>query len=282
MTDSAQNHPIFEAFERVTTTGTGAHLLDFVGGRTRVEFKAGWEKFAHPEGREIKVNYPPLNEHYFDWIATLTTVAEAEGTFRMAELGAGWAPWLVRAALAARQRPEITGLELLAVEADPTHFGWVSTHFEDNGLAPTDHLLVEGAVSAEPGMFRFPVIEAPNVDYGVSLRQAVGDVPTIEVRGYILPELLAKFSGPLDFLHMDIQGAEYDAIPSSLSLLSQTVKTVMIGTHQSDDMHDGLARDLLEAGWVEVMSFPRNTTCATPYGDVQFGDGVLYFRNPRL
>ena len=56
----------------------------------------------------------------------------------------------------------------------------------------------------------------------------------------------------------------------------------MIGTHISDDRHDQLARMFRERGWTEVMNFPRNGRCRTPFGEVQFGDGFLYYRNSAL
>ena len=101
------HHPIFEKFERIKSIGTGNHIFDFVGSATNVDFRKGWRKWAVRPGAEITPGLPPLNEHYFDWVATLLAVDSCSGTFRMAELGAGWAPWLVRAALAARQRAEI-------------------------------------------------------------------------------------------------------------------------------------------------------------------------------
>jgi len=274
-----KQHPIFEIFQPVSSIGTGAHMHDFLGGKTRVAFKNGWAKHAKPEGQKVTVGLPPHNEHYFDWIATLNAVKNASGTFRMAELGAGWAPWLVHAALACKQNTAITRTELLAVEADATHFEWISDHFRDNGIAPEEHTLVHGAVSETSEILKFPVIEDPTLDYGASLQKAQGNIPTVDVQGYTVAELLGHFSGPIDFLHVDIQGAEYDVIPSSLNLISRSVKTMMIGTHQSDTKHDQLVQQLHDAGWKEKMNFPRKTVSNTGFGDVQFDDGFLYFTN---
>ena len=276
------DHSIFAAFQPVTVTTSGRHIYDFVGAATRVAFKRAWANHAIGPGRIVTPALPPKNEHYLDWIVLLTAVSRAKGTFRMAECGAGWAPWLVRAALAARQRPEITGLELVGIEADTAHYVWMGDHFRDNGLNPDDHHLLHGAVSAVPGMLRFPVIDDPDVDYGTGLGMTARAARTIEVKGWSLPDTLYIFSGPLDFLHLDIQGAEYEVIPPAMADLTRQVKSVMVGTHISDERHKGLAETFLAAGWTQTMALPRDTANATPWGEVRTDDGFLWFENPRL
>lgn len=274
------DHPIFEAFSKVPYETTGLHVFDFLGGATRVAYNRGWATHAMPAGKSVTPqNWPPKNEHYLDWIALLTAVSKAKGVFRMAELGAGWAPWLTRGALAARQRAEIASCELLAVEADPTHYGWVLEHFRDNGLDPEAHHLLQGAVTDQPGHLRFPVITDPDVNYGASLQGAQAAQETIDVRGYAIPELLDRFSGPLDFLHIDIQGAEYDTLPPAMTLISRQVRAIMVGTHSKDDLHDGLAALLEEHGWQMRLNLGRNRTTETPWGEIATNDGFLWFEN---
>jgi len=275
------HHPIFEQFSRVTSETSGLHIYDFLGGGTRVAYNRGWATYALAAGKSIASNLPPKNEHYLDWVALLTAVSKAKGTFRMAELGAGWAPWLIRGALAIRQRPEVTACELLAVEADPTHYGWTLEHFNDNGIDPEGHNLLYGAVTDQPGMLEFPAIDEPDVNYGESIKNAGASSKTISVRGYGLPELLERFTGPLDFLHIDIQGAEYEALPPHMDLISQNVRSIMIGTHSKDELHDGLAAQFHAAGWKECLNLPRNRTNETPWGEIATNDGFLWFENSR-
>ena len=276
------HHRIFDLFKVVSSTASGEHLYDFLGSATRASYKRAWVKNPHSAGKVLKPGLPAVNEHYFDWIATLTAVARAKGTFRMAELGAGWAPWLVRGALAANQRYAIEGVELLALEADTVHFNWIKEHFAENGLDPNQHFVLHGAASGQGGMLSFPVIADPDIDYGASLRHVKAGVPSIEVRAYTIPEILAFFSGPLDFLHVDIQASEYDTLPPAMADLKKGVKSIMIGTHTSAALHDGLARKFHESGWLEVMNYPRSQISVTPYGEVKFDDGVLLFDNPEF
>lgn len=274
-----KHHPIFETFDRVASVASGHHVYDFLGVCTDVAYRKGWAQHAPRAGAEYKPGYPPLNEHYFDWVATLQSVRRGSGTFRMAELGAGWAPWLVRAAAAARQCPYITGMELVAVEADETHYGWVKAHFAENGLLSETFRFLRGAVAGQSGTIRFPRIANPDEDYGASTRTVRAGSDFVEVPAFTIADVLARFSGPVDFMHVDIQGAEYDALPPAMSLLKQSVRAIMVGTHLSIERHEQLARQFADAGWLEVMNFPRNETVATEFGEVKFGDGFLYYRN---
>jgi hypothetical protein len=56
----------------------------------------------------------------------------------------------------------------------------------------------------------------------------------------------------------------------------------MVGTHPRDERNAGPVRSFVEQGWNEVMNFGRDATWATLHGDIGFGDGFLYFRNPNF
>lgn len=277
------HHPIFETFQRKKCTATGQHIFDFLGVATDVRYKAGWSQHAVKNGSPISPPYPMVNEHYFDWIAMLKCVRNASGVFRMAELGAGYAPWLVRAVFAARQTGDVERFELVGVEADATHFEWTLEHFRDNGLSPSDYHLLHGAVSPEPALLRFPKIPNPDEDYGASVKRVQPNtLDYVEVQGYTLDDLLSRFSGPVDFVHIDIQGSEYDVIPQGMELLKTNVKAIMVGTHLSQEQHLQMYQLFNEQGWIEQMVFPRNEEVTTEFGVVKFGDGFQYWRNPRM
>ncbi len=277
----APHHPVFEMFVRTPCTASGHHVYDFLGGATHVAYHGNWARFAPPASRTITPNLPPKNEHYLDWIAVLTAAAKAHGVFRMAELGAGWAPWLVRGALAARQRAEISECELLGVEPDPTHFNWAREHFLGNDLDPDRHRLLQGVATAAAGPLRFPMVASPDLDYSASLADADLVAETIEVQGYDVVELLRWFSGPVDFLHVDIQGAEHDALPPAMAMMAHSVRAIMIGTHDGDQLHDDLARRFREDGWRERMNLGASRVHATPWGEIATDDGFLWFENSR-
>ncbi len=275
------HHPIFESFDRMPSEATGLHVYDFLGGATRVAYNKNWAAYATPAGKTARPKLPPKNEHYLDWIAVLTAAAKARGVFRMAEFGAGWAPWLVRGALAVRQRSDITSCELMAVEADRTHYSWILEHFEDNGLNPDEHYILHGAATDRAEMLRFPVVAEPNADYSTSLADAETTDQTIDVQGHTVSELLDQFSGPLDFLHVDIQGAEYDALAPAIAHLSRSVRAIMIGTHE-DGIHEGLTALFRDNGWREQLNLGRSKTTQTPWGEIKTDDGFLWFENAKI
>ncbi len=275
-----KHHPIFETFQQVKSTGTGKHIFDFLGVATDVNYKKGWSKHALSVGTEYTSNYPVVNEHYFDWIALLECVHSASGVFRMAELGAGWAPWLVRAAFAAKQLPAIEQIELVGVEADATHHSWMKSHFLDNQLNPEKYHLLHGAVASKSMRLQFPDLNNPDEDYGASLNAVSKNGKYVEVQGYPLTEILELFTGPVDFIHTDIQGVEYEVIPGAMKLLKSKVKAMMVGTHTSLEKHNQLHQLFVDHDWKPVMVFPRNGEVETEFGKVKFADGFVFYTNP--
>jgi FkbM family methyltransferase len=276
------HHSVFNHFQRKLSLGTGRHIFDFLGGATDVAFKKGWERYALQKGTNITPQFPQRNEHYFDWVALLYVVLEARGVLRMAELGAGYGPWLVRGALASRQCSAVEQVELLGIEADLTRFYWMEKHFLDNGIEPSDHHLFHGAVSTNYEKLLFPRIDNPSEDYGVSLRSASPDSINVEVQGYPLANLLSYFTGPVDLLHMDAQGVEYEVIPANLELLKSRVRHLVIGTHVSQKRHLELYSLLFSHGWQSIMSFPRGEEVMTEFGSIRFGDGFQFWKNPEI
>ncbi len=276
------DHEAFRYFKRVKCICSGQHMYDFLGVATDVTFKKGWHIHAMPKGKSITPKFPAVNEHYFDWIALLTAVLEARGVFRMAELGAGYGPWLLRGAFASRQCKKIEKIELLGLEADPTHFHWMEKHFQDNGISPFDHTILHGAIALENNKLLFPKIPNPEENYGASLLQVSSSSTNLEVQGYTLDQILNHFDYPIDLLHMDAQGVEYDVIPVFESVLSKKVRYLVIGTHVSQQKHEELFNFLLSKDWQPKMSFPKSQEVMTEFGSVKFDDGFQFWKNSKL
>ncbi len=279
------DHEIFSSFARIKCIGDGQHVFDFLGSATNCSYKKGWDRFALEESVERAQSYPAKDEHYLDWIALLDSVSRAKGGFRMAELGAGWGPWLIRGYFACKQKNIPTeNIELLGVEADPIHYKWMIQHFHRNGLEPTYFPLIEGAVSTQQGVLKFPVTNEPSVDYGSSLQNVnSSESGYTQVRAITLEEVLNNFSDAIDLIHMDIQGEEYSVLESSMNLVNSKVKSIMVGTHQSKEKHDWLVAFFKEQDcWEAKMLYPRASKVETEYGVIQFGDGFQYWTNKNL
>ena len=278
----AHHDPIFSEFKAVEVVADGKSIYDFLGVATQARYKKGWSKFVPPAGKSFQAKLPVVNEHYLDWVAVLESVVRSKGTYRIVELGAGWGTWSSAALAACRQNAAIRAVEAVAVEADFTHWQWMEDHFRANKLLDHGVHLLQGAIDAKSGEISFPVIENPDEDYGASTRGAGAAPRKVTVRAYTISEVLGYLSGPANFVHIDIQGAEYDTVPASMEALSVRAKTVLIGTHTSSDHHRKMVNLFRDSGWRIRMDYERGQLCETPYGSVQVGDGVVVAENPKL
>jgi FkbM family methyltransferase len=292
-----EHHPIFNHFKFSLQEQETDWCIDGLGVRTRASFMdmSKW----HIQFKATAL--PEIGETYFEWIDVLEAVFFAKNRFTMIELGAGFAPWLVIAATALRQISEIP-FYLVAVEAEPTHFKWISDHFQDNGLNPREHLLINAAITDKGGSAWFRV--GNPLEYG----QSLGSQPASSARSFMkrlrswkkngflnnlnnkpkvkkieaitLSSILDKLDY-VDLLDMDIQGAEFEVIASSIQQMTSKVKRAHIGTH-GQDIEVGLRNIFKEFGWVNTYDFPKGQVNDTPYGSISFQDGVQSWRNPFL
>src|SRR5438552_1359871 len=122
---------VIRHFARYEGDGTPGFVTNFLGVKTRLSYFSGID---HLSG--VVEDYPcPNNFHAtaLEWAGLLRTVREAAGReLTVDELGAGWGPWLISAAVAARQIG-INRVRLLGVVGSAKHVGFMHAHFQDNG-----------------------------------------------------------------------------------------------------------------------------------------------------
>jgi hypothetical protein len=215
---------------------------NFLGVRTRCQYlPATYQSWAGkmqglPVGR-----YSDGIHDAAEWCGVLSAVLEAKDQIVGVELGAGWGPWLVCATVAARQKG-IARQFLVAVEAEPRNIAFIRTHFLDNGITPSDHMIIEAMCSAT-GSF--------------NLSKLVLDLPIV------------------DFIHVDIQGSELEVIEPALFTLNRRVRRLIVGTHGRE--LDGKMFALMsKSGWMlehEKVSVHRSSDLAL------IEDGAQVWRN---
>jgi FkbM family methyltransferase len=221
-----------------------------------------------------------------EWIGTLRSILEAGRSVVAVELGAGWAPWLVSVATAARRRG-IAYIRLIGVEGSAEHAKFARQHFEDNGLDPRRQCLLHAVVGSEDGIARFPKLTYPSDHYGANATfegQAVTDMPGYsgweDVRCVSLQTLLDDVPR-VDILHSDIQGAEADVLTSSIDFINQRVHRMVVGTH-SRKIEATLLELLASNGWILEYELP----CAINQqegGTIELAtDGEQVWRNPKV
>lgn len=299
------HHEIFEAFQPFHGEAPAGYDRDFIGSKIRREF---WGAAPRDHAVAVTAAYPPVDEEYFEWIDLLESVAGARGSYTMVELGAGYGRWAVRAALAVQQYSGIP-FHLIAVEAEPFHFGWMRVHFEDNGIDPGGHRLVHAAISGHPGSVPL-YIDAPwgrdrpdewygqhvvkggaafegvekALYAGFEVQRLSNGGRSIKVPGSTLTNLLENVR-LVDLIDFDLQGEELDAVSVAIHVLDAKVRRMHIGTHSWDYMPDveGGLRELLGGhGWRCLADYPAHRSSSTPWGSVHFEDGVQSWVNPRL
>jgi FkbM family methyltransferase len=295
-----RHHTVFHEFRRFSGNVPVNSQYDFLGTIARPEFLA---LESSGDVMAVAPDYPPYDEEYFEWIDVLESVLLAGPEYTMMELGAGYGRWAIRAAFAAQQRSKASSL--VAVEAESTHFQWMEAHFRENGLDPAQHRLIHGAVTDKPSRVSF-LVEAPYggspgawygqaiVDHGdklekVEARQYFGSPiqshrsgsKSISVLGTTLEELVSGCKNIVDLIDLDIQGHELTVISAGIKALNQKVRRLHIGTH-SKDIEKGPRVLLHKHEWSCHADYAMGSRCDTPWGDIQFQDGVQSWTNPRL
>lgn len=280
-------HPVFASFPRWSGTVRPGCAANWVGTMTNLEYR-GLSR-SGSRARVIRPRLPPLEEEYFEWIDLLEAVAEARDSFTMVELGAGWGRWLIDAWSALRRIDKADlWVKLIGVEGEPQHFAWMQDHFRNNGLDPDQHRLFEAAVMAHDGTSHF---QSGATDwYGQRAFKTdddpnwfPADHPDVSLRKVRAVSLSTVLDGTpfVDLVDMDIQGSEADVVLASTDLLQARVRRIHIGTHGAA-IEDSLRQAFRAMGWTCRWDFSLHGRRDTPYGTVQFDDGVQGWINPRL
>ena len=216
-----------------------------------------------------------MDEEYFEWLSLLRAVKHKlsqprNSPFVVAELGARYGTWTVRAGAAMRILQPFRPVQLLAVEADQSGFKWLQDHVRLNGLGHATQA-IRGFVSDNKAQIEFQPWE----------RDSKAD----SVPSFTLHELLSSYDH-VDIIHCDIQGWER-IFPDSMELLSSKVAAIHFGTHNSE-VHTRLRDAFLRGGWRVTQDIIGNggkmpgRVEDTAYGAIRIlWDGVLAVENPR-
>ncbi len=243
--ETAAHHVVFETFERTPPRDDATYHYNFMGTRIAHEFER--DLIVHNPGFDHKVadglkasgrsarydsdpTYPLRNsEDYFEWVDLLTAIDRAKDKFTMIEIGAGYGRWIANAAgaLTRRKSGNPLSMRLIALEADKGRFEMMIRNCQNNGIAKEDVGLYRAACTPDGK----PVFMFVNNNYG----EGVWYDPRIEAQFAgkpvdILPfthdngqkfvieripamRLDSLLTEPVDFIDMDIQGAEITSCP---------------------------------------------------------------------
>jgi len=200
---------------------------------------------------------------------------------------------VVNAAAAVEQYSGIP-YRLIAVVAEPRHFQLIEVHIRDNGVDPKGFQLIQAAVDDKGGKVW---LRGSSSEWGqhiasVGLLTRLRGLFTIaqgddsspwyakKVRAVSLNTLLRPLD-KVDLIDLDVQGAELTVLKPAAEQLDQKVRRVHIGTH-GPEIESGLRNLFRGLGWDSVNDYPCNSECHTPWGSINFQDGVQSWINPGL
>lgn len=270
-------HPTFGRYPRWEGRVPENFIVNFLGVLTRTRYWPPYVRVSrrYPSNRYVNTEYPPFDEEYFEWIDLLEAIAAAEGHFTMLELGAGWGRWTANAAAALRLVGNLSAT-FIAVEAEPTHFGWMVQHFSDNSIDSGDVRLIHAAVARTEGKVGFHVGQTrwggPANFYG----QSIGGPDLVD--SVSLNTLLRPLQ-TVDLIDLDIQGTELEVLEAAAEEVDQKVKRVHIGTH-GGRIEGGLRSLFSCLGWECSRCFASGASVSTEWGTISFQDGVQTWLNP--
>lgn len=183
--------------------------------------------------------------------------------FCAVEIGAGWAPWIGLAGVIARQR-KFGAISLVGVEASSLRFPLMCRHLETNdlrqpGIAGEDAQhgnvftrLFNGAVWTHDGEIWFPESDVADMGSAASTSNNETDYRGTKADHKAIPcrklDTLLQDLGTVDFMHIDIQGAELELLQDQIDWVSRNVRMLMIATH-SRPIEGRLMELLFDNGW---------------------------------
>jgi hypothetical protein len=237
--------------------------------------------------------------------ALAAAINSAHETFRIVEIGAGWAPWAVAGIVQARRR----GLRAkgLAVEADAQRSQWAMQHAADNDVSaefvtgtpeeitrrlrePFDG--VELRVVQAAGWHTSTILQFPELDEG-DMGGAVWTLPGTDVdyRGAHLAHIdvptvaiadLLDTCELTDLLHIDVQGVEFELVQPASDVIQQKVRLMAIGT--TDRLTEGRLQDhFLPRGWGLAIDEPCKAVFTMTHPTLAgftVQDGTQLWENP--
>jgi FkbM family methyltransferase len=306
------HHVIFDNYERTLPRTDERYDYNFMGTciahefeRDLIESNPGFDKTTakglKASGRSVIYDDDPTfpykdSEDYFEWIDLLTAIDRSDAQFTMIEIGAGYGRWIANAAAALkRHKTKRVRQRLIGIESDQARFDMMVQNCENNEIPQSDLQLIRAACTPDGndplmhvsetyggGVWHDPKFaahfegkQADRLQFtdGLGRKFLVQKVPAIR-----LDSLLTE---TIDFIDMDIQGAEMDVIFSCIDALDKFVKMVHIGSH-SLAIDSRLSHIFHLYGWRPRRIFSCGSVNQTPYGRFQFIDGIQSWENPRF
>ena len=278
---------------------SGQEIIDWLGIRTNASYHS-WLNISDKGmvNAELPIPDDMVHAETIEYVALVTSINNAcnrhQNSFTAVELGASYAPWAIAAGVLA-DRKGFKEINLLAVEASSSMSPKISEHAKLNGLLEGDNIVklnvVQGAIACNDGVVFFPKVNVSGDNGGqISTVSKVKDYRGLdldheEVAAYKLDTLLASYQ-KVDFLHMDVQGAELELLKNTefLQTLDQKVSLFFLATQSR--LIEGVALEALGSlGWNLLRERPtifRQNINTKDVNGWTLRDGGQIWINPKL
>lgn len=205
--------------------------------------------------------------------------------FVMCELGCAWGCWMnISGTIAKRSGLSV---HLIGVEGDSEFIKLAAKELKINNFTPDEFSLFHGIASPTDGIALFPKHDPDRTMFGLEPIFNLSKVEKskhlqtgrfVELEQVSLTSVFENFD-QADLLHVDIQGGEENLIPSCITLLTEKVSYLVIGTH-SRQIEGKMFECLTSAGWLLEIERPAILNLSDqPLVTV---DGVQGWRNLKL
>ena len=212
-----------------------AFVTNFLGVKTRPEF---YPKILTDRAGTVEPPPIPANWHadIAEWASCLRAIDLAGDRFVMLELGCGWGCWINNLGVAAKSVGK--KVRLFGMEGDQESLRFARLAVNDNGMTDDEVTLTHGIAGKAGSVALFPRVGPEEGGGGVAIfdptSQQLGKA--VESGEYVrIPVVdigvLIQNERRLDFLHVDIQGAEVAVLTEQFELLCRKVRYVFVGTH---------------------------------------------------
>jgi len=293
-------------------------ITDFLGIHTSTDYFKLYNTNTNEKNKKaqiVKTSSLTLSagELYFELGSLVAAVEEAQNTFYMMELGGGWG---ARTVIANAVLNRINPIDefYIVVEGMKKHCSWVKEHMENNGVNSKLHSIIHSVVWVDNQPQLFPscqgvfgqsvAVDIPNIVSNLTDHQSKKALKNLVKKGSfgISDEFQANFGkhsrdwkfvsaitlrdillprNQVDYVDMDIQGAELQVLENEIDLIDEKVKRIHIGTH-GKDIHKELINLFEHRGWQILIQAPPNGQYSTQWGEFKTGDGILSMFNQKM
>lgn len=227
-------------------------ITDYFGMRTSVEFVPWAAQMAGSVFAEPPVPDDLFRAETIEYLAALEAIETAPpDRFVMAELGASYAPWSAFCGVVARRTGRL--VDLTALEASSYFAGLIPRHARENDV---EIRVMHGALASRRGTLLFPLVDcAASNGFQILAASRFSRVRRNYERVKAVTIADALDRPAYDFVHIDVQGAEADAVIASIGALNRKARRLFVGTHSR--MIEGRLLDTLtHHGWKLIRERP--------------------------